>query len=280
MSSDSRLLVRIKDPGTAASLQAAVGEPALTDGDWLVLEDSQDRDETTARELSQRLATTTIWWTIHTVVDQIWLMCFENGQVVRELRYSAEEGWAPRSGAPLAFESPALKKWFRKKNLSASPDGYDLLDCFLGKDTAPVKAIKEPMGKLTVFLPAPLAKEAKAHAKQRGVQLSTVLQAAWELGKTDLWQRERNHTVPDVNGETGSVTLTPRRVALEFTGSPVELKPLPPSNAKVECRLVWPQDSFEELRAMVMALDRPVSWLLKETYLLARPRLGPLEGSP
>ena len=85
-----------------------------------------------------------IWWTIHTSVHQIWFMCFENGQVVREIRYSAEEGWATRYGAPLSFENPALKKWFRQKSLSASPDGYDILDCFVGKVTPPTVGRRAP----------------------------------------------------------------------------------------------------------------------------------------
>ena len=155
MSSDSRLLVRIKGQETAGLLQAAVGAPPLTDGAWLVLEDSQDRGETTAQELSQRLATTTIWWTIHTVVDQIWLLCFEQGQVVRELRYSAEEGWATRSGAPLAFEGPGLKKWLRKKDLSASSDGYDILDCFIGKEPPPGPSHQGTEGQVDRLLARP-----------------------------------------------------------------------------------------------------------------------------
>ena len=95
------------------------------------------------QELSKRLNGIVVEWSISTVVDQIWIECWERGAPRRELLFQ-EGRWETKRGEPLPFENKKeLGSWLRKRRLLASPDGYEVLEAFLGGGHSlegPVKA--------------------------------------------------------------------------------------------------------------------------------------------
>src|SRR5688572_12162695 len=110
MGADEKVFVHAA--GDAAVAEAVRASHRVTvRKDWLELED----DGTDAKALSQELGATTVSWSIHTAVDQIWIQAFAKGKPVRALRYSSDEGWAEDSGRALPFENrKQLAKWKRK----------------------------------------------------------------------------------------------------------------------------------------------------------------------
>src|SRR5262249_6561533 len=147
MGSDTRILIHRTDAETAAALQR-MGFTTTVDGEWLRLDPKDDGstdDEALAARLSESLGATTVFFAIQTTVDQVEIRCCESGRVVRSLGYAAEQGWFTNSGKARPFEAKAaLGKRLRKRSISASPDGYDVLDCFLGRSVPPPERVKEP----------------------------------------------------------------------------------------------------------------------------------------
>jgi tetratricopeptide (TPR) repeat protein len=112
------------DERTQRALEISV--PA---GTWLRIADEAD-----AKRVSELLPGVVVQWTISTVAEQIWVVVFARGKVVRELRY-AECALLTNEGSPLPFEDgAALRALFAQKPLLASPHGYDVLQAFLGGD--------------------------------------------------------------------------------------------------------------------------------------------------
>lgn len=98
-----------------------------------------------AQELSQRFLTSSVWCAMQTPIDQVWLFCFHQGVVMRELRFSAEkQGWSVNRGSGMPFEDAQalalwLKKWRRHKPPLVARDGVELLNAFIGASPAKKK---------------------------------------------------------------------------------------------------------------------------------------------
>jgi hypothetical protein len=224
-------------------------------------------DDALAQQLSKQLGVAVVRWTIQTESGLIWIRCFQGQNVVRELSY-ADGRWS-KHGEPQPFEHASLSKWLAKRDLSPSPDGYDVFDCFLGIAHPPREplVIQEEGGNQRFYLSVPLAVEARELAARRGVTLSTLLQTAWELGKhAILSDPEASPVAPPTLGSAAPMA------ALCFAEAPVA--PLPEAVEKADCLLTMPETMLRELRSVAMSLDRSLSWSLGEAYLLARPRLG------
>lgn len=273
MGSDSKLFLRV-DEARAPQILAAVEAAKLSAerrGEWLSLEPA---DVDLARDLSRETGVAAVHWDIHTVVDQIWLRCFAGGELVRELRYSADEGWAQKSGRPQAFENQrAMKRWLSKRRLLATPDGYDLLESFLGLDTPArtptVEPIVEP-GANTKFQLAPaLVDELRRSATRRRVEASWLLQAAWELGKVPLYEREAARAAP-----LQLVSLRPAQPPPGLGAAPRELPALSLAGYPLSCGFRLPADVTSEILAMKSAFGRTGAWILTEAYVLAREQVA------
>jgi hypothetical protein len=130
MPSDARVLIEVGgDTALAASLASRFEDVTVRDG-WAEVAGEEDLAETLSRELD----VTCIHWLIHTAVDQIWIKAFKKGRAVRELLYSSDGGWEVKKGRRLPHENEeAMPTFLRRRDLRASPDGYDVLDAFLGR---------------------------------------------------------------------------------------------------------------------------------------------------
>lgn len=125
----------------------AEGLDVEVDGEWLRGDDAPDVGES----LSKKIAAPVVSFSIQTAVDQIWIQCWVTGKCVRELRYTSDGGWTKR-GKAMPFEHSALKGWLKQKKLLASPDGYDVLQCFLGRErSSPGEPVIEPGGTQNTF---------------------------------------------------------------------------------------------------------------------------------
>jgi hypothetical protein len=112
-----------------------------------------------------------------------------------------------------------------------------------------VERVEEPNATASFVLPASLVAEAQAVASRRRTSLSDVLTTAWAIGRAPLFVREAGR--PDVS----------------------RVPPIVLGEGQTECAVAFARETIGELEAMLMAFDRPMSWLLREAYLLARPRL-------
>ena len=165
-------------------------------GPWLrIALDEPDLDR--ARELSARFATAAVWCSLDSIVEQIWIVAFERGTRVRELHF-ADGAWSKIG----EFAGEALAKWLGVKQLSAIPDGYDVLACVLGEDEPPIEKIDEshaaPAGwqRQALYFPSALIAELAGAAECHGAPMSRVLCAAWHLGKHALYEREPPNAPP------------------------------------------------------------------------------------
>ncbi len=115
---------------------------------------------------------------------------------------------------------------------------------------ARIDHVEEPDATASFVLPASLVAEARAVAAQRRMSLGRVLTTAWTLGRAPLFARE-----------AGGRSLDPA------------VAPLLVGEACTECAVAFTRETIAEIEQMLLAFDRPMSWLLREAYLLARPRL-------
>ena len=272
MASDEKLLVRA-GADTEARL-ATAGLVATRQGDWWEVESPPD-PSLDAERLSRELATVVVSWSIHTVVDQIWIVAYQAGRAIRELRYARGEGWF-QSGKPLPFESKALKKWLRSRTLSASPEGYDVLECFLGGDKPPPEKLEEPRATTTLYLPRPIAAELRAIGSAHGATMSAVVDAAWQLGKRPLYENLMAST--DWLGADDHPLPQPEEPAPPaLAHAPIDTPPMHEDDLlqaeKVECGLAVPAASLAEMNRFRMRFDLSLSMLARKAYLIARDRL-------
>jgi hypothetical protein len=269
MGSDAKVLVRKKDEQTATRL-ALLGFEVEPAGEWL---DLGDREESLARTLSISLATTTVYWVIHTVTDVVMIVCYDQGQAVRNVTYTADDGWS-QSGPRQPFEGKSLSsKWMRKRRIMASPDGYGVLETFLGNEPPPVvkvKNVKDPDANSELYLPPLLVAEVSTLAKVRKVPVGALLAVAWELTKGAVFeQRVREdgpvELVPPLPGRPAAELVFPEAAvaALDLTGTDT-----------VKCAVVLPPDTIKELKRMQGEFGYAMKELLRDAYVLARPRLG------
>ncbi len=126
MASDDKVLVQINPPA-AAWLLAKHGIEA-EEGSWLQVTGLE-----AAPKLALKWKTPLVRWSIQTTAEVLMMSATVGGKDVRDLTYIGEEGTWDTRGKPQPFEDvPALAKWLKRKRLSVSPDGYDVLVAFLG----------------------------------------------------------------------------------------------------------------------------------------------------
>ena len=98
-----------------------------------------------AEELSRAKATSTVWSSLQP--GTAWLVCFHEGAVVRELRFTAALGaWDLNRGPGMPFENVDalalwLRKWRKDKEPLTSRDGKALVDAFIGTAKVPKKKV-------------------------------------------------------------------------------------------------------------------------------------------
>jgi hypothetical protein len=273
MGSDSKLYVRI-DEDQADALRSAIADErcaAERNGAWLALTPA---DRGVGEALSRRLGVVAVFWDINTTVDQIWLTCLQRGRVVRELRYTADDGWATNRGKPMPFENTrALERWLARNDLLASPDGYAVLEAFLGLEAAAPAAKAAPIiderANTKFELAASLVADLRARAARLGVDASLVVHTAWECSKHALYEREAARQAP-----AREVTLAPSSPPRPLAAEAADLPELKLKGYPLTCEFRLPAEVTAELLNMKLAFDRKAAWLLTEAYLLARARLG------
>src|SRR5262249_51949880 len=146
----------------------------------------------------------------------------------------------------------------------------DVLECFLGRVAQTRGRVRESDATVKLPLSIHLVEEASAIARAKGVPLSRLLFAAWELGKTPLFDREALTQRLPVAMERPLPSDAPPP---ELVGDERDIRPLAPSKDSIACELALPRSMMDELRAMWMEFDRPIHWLVTEAYAIARGRL-------
>lgn len=271
MASDNLLYLRSSD---AAAL-AAAGYQSEAEGAWLRVSIDEPAQES-ARDLSARFSTAAVWCSLDSIAEQVWIVAFERGGRVRELRFA--DGKWHKSGK-LAGEASALAKWLRVTELSAIPDGYDVLECVLGEDEPPVEEVDEsraaPAGwqAQALYFPSTLVAELAAAAERHGAPMSRVLCAAWQLGKHALYRRELADAPPPGAGPPLQAPL-PGEPEPAFVKAVALVADLMPTERKIKCTVAFPPETRQEIAAMASGLDRSLSWTMAEAYVLARSRLA------
>jgi hypothetical protein len=306
MASNDKVFIRAAE---RPSLRAELGTQRFIDrGDWLELESTEALDSSSnhATALSQKLGVITVYWSIHTVVDQIWMQAFRQGDVVRTLRYSADEGWAENWGARLPFENrKELAKWTKRKRLLASPDGYDVLEAFLGRETPQegVEPLRVADANLITALPASVVADAVAVAARRGLEPAVVVAAAWELGKEAAFQAlSQQHRHLDLTSARPGPMRLPEGFLTKAFKVPLALTQCPRchlpmhegvhsgirgcsrcharfygglrADPTLECSVRLAEAALGELYELRILLDATNVTLLTVAYVSARPQLG------
>lgn len=125
MGSDRKTFV-LADAALAQYLKSEVGV-SVRENAWIEIE-----GDVRADLLSAQRNAVVVEWSIQTTVDQIWIKTFASGQRARELLYDGGR-WTTVSGTPLPCENASeIDRWLKSEKLLASPDGYGVLDAFLG----------------------------------------------------------------------------------------------------------------------------------------------------
>ncbi|MBL8910734.1 MAG: hypothetical protein JNM17_08540 [Archangium sp.] len=127
------MLVRVVNEFTIDALeQSGLGYEPYKSGRWVQVPPRYE-----AASLSKALDTEVVEVHLSTSVDSIEIFISANGRSVRRLEYGPlqrSNGWKKPFGQPRAYEQDdVLKKWLKKKNLLASPDGYEVMDAVLGE---------------------------------------------------------------------------------------------------------------------------------------------------
>ena len=100
---------------------------------------------------------------------------------------TSDDGWRKR-GVALPFENThALTKWLKRRRRAASPDGYAVLEAFLGKQR-PEPVVDRDATYSASFSPAH-ASELIAIASRADVTVSAVVETSWHLGKRAVYDR-------------------------------------------------------------------------------------------
>jgi hypothetical protein len=230
-----------------------------------------------AAKLSRDHGTIAVEWSIHTAVDQIWIVAYRAGEVVRELRYAVSAGWTKR-GKALPFEDTArLGKFLRKRRLLASPDGYEVLDAFLGKQP-PAPVIDPGATYDTCFSPAQ-ASELSAIAERASVRVSVVVETCWHLAKQVIYDRRMARATKlglDLTMLVDDTSPPPPTESLPaFVHEPIDAGPIELTRYSdaISHQLALSAQMLAELRHMSTMFDASKYDLLDEVYLEARPRV-------
>jgi hypothetical protein len=253
--------------GVASDSKVLVQAPS---GEWGEVEGASEEDD--ARRLSRERGDIAVYWQIHTVVDLIWIRAFRQGEPVRELLYTSDEGWHCK-GAKLPFENDARLAWFlARRGLSASPQGYDVLAAFLGRGGPPPEDdIVDADATQRVYVTGEIAEELRALNRAHGWSAGQVIAAAWEATKRAL------HELPSDLEE--ALPVPPPRDAGPICGGPArEIAELAAKSGreKVQAHLALDRAVLAEIRGLAHHLDRPISWVVVEAYRRARPLIAAL----
>jgi hypothetical protein len=239
--------------------------------DWEELGEDSD-----ARAESRTRGAVTVAWQIQTTSDVIQIECFDRGELVRSLMYVREGGRWSQQGAAQPFESKALGAWLKKKKLLASPDGYDVLECFLGRDRPPRTGkpkIKDRGANQNLYVAPAIVDELRGLAARRGVTASALLAAAWELGKHALYDRIVPEATDAPDGPTVAQAKPGSAKAVAFAHERRETNAIETTGDPIECGFVIDAEMRAEIVAMARIADRAMSWIVREAYVLARPQL-------
>lgn len=132
MGSDTKMFVRVVNESTLEELAAAgVGYEPYKSGRWVQIPAKYD-----PVEFSRVLETEVAELYLSTTMDSIEIFVTAFGRRVRRLAYGTGErrGWKKPVGKLRAYEQHELvNKWLKRKDLLASPDGYEVMDAVLGE---------------------------------------------------------------------------------------------------------------------------------------------------
>ncbi len=128
-----------------------------------------------------------------------------------------------------------------------------------------------------------IAEELAVIARALGVTVGTVVWAAWEAGKPELY---RTTPIAGALGIDVPTTGIPRFLVAPPSVPPPgvvvprlvpvfakPLAPAPPSSARLMLTLALPTRLAEELQTLATAADRSLSWCVQQTIVLVRSRL-------
>lgn len=91
-------------------------------------------EEFAAELLSQTLKVVVVYAVLQPSSDTIWIRGYRSGGVSRELLYTGDNGWVTNRGDALPDEDvAAIERLRQKRGLSASLDGYELLDALMSR---------------------------------------------------------------------------------------------------------------------------------------------------
>jgi hypothetical protein len=278
MGAHSKVIIAT-EPGTRDLVGAAMRAASLkftAVGDFLIVDDADaDLHEGNAQALSQTLNNHVVaHWKIHTATNLIALQAWRNGERVRHIHAVGDEGVIANSGSPLPFENTeALNARLNGRRLSASPGGYAVLEAFLGKGILPPEEdleIRDNAFTVRTFLPEKMVREIRRVSLDQETSPTIFLSAVWEHAKHSLLEVYKSTTPPDGLGNVSDV-------ALSHSQPPVGVSTQIPATKRgvltgegVLCELALPSHAANELQAMRMAFDRPISAFIKEAYRMTR----------
>lgn len=112
-------------------------------------------------------------------------------------------------------------------------------------------------------------------AARHGTSPSAILSAAWELGKHALYDRILPEAYVMPSGPTLAEAKPGPACIPEIAHGAQDVPPLDldPSRTTVECGFSFSPRMHDEVVRMALVADRSLSWMLRETYLLARRQL-------
>jgi hypothetical protein len=276
--SHSKVIIATR-PETQKLVAAAMNAAGLhfsRAGSFLIIDDSDaPLQKENAKALSDTLEDHVVaHWIIHTATNLISLNAYENGEKVREILHTGDDGLVTDSGFPLPFENAeALKARLVQRHLSASPGGYKVLEAFMGWGDIPPEAaleIRDENPTLRTFLPENMVREVRKAAGAQGQSPTNFLAAVWENSKHNLLDVLKSSTAPDPQGQISDVALAPSQPPLGIdTHIPAKERGTLTGEG-VLCEMAFSPDAASELQAMLMAFDRPIAALLKDAYRMER----------
>jgi hypothetical protein len=112
-------------------------------------------------------------------------------------------------------------------------------------------------------------------AARHGTSPSAILAASWELGKHALYDRILPEAYVMPSGPTlAEAKPGPSSVpAIAHAPADVPAIDLDPSRTTIECGFQFAPRMHDEVVRMAVVADRSLSWMLRESYLLARRQL-------
>ncbi len=236
--------------------------PTIRRGEWC--EPFGELTLERARRWSSEHRVPVVFASLRSEVNQIWLVVFRQGKCVRELQYVGDHGWHVQAGRAQRFEhTTAVSALLDRSDLRAFPDGYVVLDAFLGGAIGPPSSHTEAVSKQRVALTIPAARELCAYADRSGFGVARVLEATWEVAKLRLYRRRNSD---------GTVCEPPLvRDPWPICGvSRPHVEPLPVSEDIDVMEVEMSEDVCNEVAFLATHLKVDAAALLGEGYELGR----------